>query len=124
MTLLQVAPSHLHSNQLKMPLPGIKRFCSATCRATGEPCKNPAAFNFPVCRYHGAHPPETVARGAEHGRYKTGNYTQATKEEYRAASVRLLDLEAAAMRMGLIRGKKTPGRKPGLSSKSSSNEKG
>ena len=95
-----------------MPLPHITRFCRSTCRATGQPCRNPAAYGMPVCAKHGAHPRDTVKRGADHGGYKSGEYTQTAKAEGRAAAARLRDLETMAFNMGLMRGKRTPGRKP------------
>ena len=56
----------------RMPLPRIKTFCTATCKATGVACLNPAAFGMPVCRYHGARKPESVARGKAHGQFIHG----------------------------------------------------
>lgn len=97
-----------------MPLRRIKIFCTATCRATSEPCKNPAAFGMPVCRFHGAHGPETVKRGEDHGCFKNGEYTQATKIAYRAAVKRLMDLESVAFQAGMMTGRRTRGRKPVL----------
>lgn len=96
-----------------MPLRRIKKFCTATCRATSAPCKNPAAFGMPVCRFHGAHKPETVRRGSDHGRFKTGQFTQATKATYRESAIQLMDLETIGFRVGMITGRRTPGRKPG-----------
>lgn len=95
-----------------MPLRRIKNFCTATCKARQEPCKNPAAFGMPVCRVHGARKPESVARGAEHGRYKTGEFSQTSKAAYRAALIRLAELEAAGFRTGLLTGQRTCGRTP------------
>lgn len=66
-----------------------------------------------VCRYHGAKRPEAVRRGGTHGRYKTGDFTQVVKVAYRQGAARLTELEGMAFRMGLMAGKRTPGRKPG-----------
>ena len=73
---------------------------------------NPAAFGQAVCRYHGARPPKSIQRGADHGRYKTGYYTQDAKAEHRAASARLMDLEEIGFRLGFMTGERTRGRKP------------
>ncbi len=98
-----------------MPLPNVKHFCHATCKATGKACLNPAAFGMPVCRYHGAKRPESVRRGAEHGRYKYGAFTQLAKEEYRQGAMRLMDLENIGFQLGMLSGRRTVGRKPGSS---------
>lgn len=95
-----------------MPLRRIKKFCSATCKATGVACLNPAAWGQPVCRYHGARPPATIQRGAAHPRFKTGQYTQDAKAAYKAAAVKLMDLENMGFRLGMMSGQRTPGRKP------------
>lgn len=96
-----------------MPLPHIKKFCCAKCKATGDACQNPAAFGMRVCRYHGAKKPEAVRCGSAHGRYKTGVFTQSTKVAYRQSAVRLAELEVVAFQLGMMTGKRTPGRKPG-----------
>jgi len=95
-----------------MPLPRIKKFCCATCKATGVACLNPAAFGQAVCRYHGARRPSSIERGAAHPRFKTGQYTQATKASYKAAVKVLMNLEDIGFRLGLMVGTRTPGRKP------------
>ena len=94
-----------------MPLPHIKTFCCAKCKATGAACLNPAAYGMPVCRYHGARSSTSIRRGAEHGRYKTGEFTQASKADYRKGALRLMELERMAFDIGLIRTRKA-GRKP------------
>lgn len=96
-----------------MPLPHIKTFCCAKCKATGNTCLNPAAFGMRVCRYHGAKKPDAVRRGAAHGRYKSGAFTQTAKDGYRQASVRLMELQNLGFGLGMMLGKRTPGRKPG-----------
>jgi hypothetical protein len=95
-----------------MPLPRIKKFCTAKCKATGVTCLNPAAWHQAVCRYHGARPLKSIQRGADHGRYKTGYYTQDAKAAHRAAAVRLMDLENLGFQIGLLAGPRTRGRKP------------
>jgi hypothetical protein len=96
-----------------MPLPNLNKRCTALCKARADQCRNPAAYGMPVCRFHGAHRPDTVKRGVSHGRYQTGEFSQAAIAEGRAAAVRLRDLEDMAFNMGLMAGqKRTPGRKP------------
>lgn len=92
-----------------MPLKHITKFCTATCRARNAPCLNPAAFGMPVCVKHGAH--KVVARGENHGRYNNGAYTHAAKANQKAAIVRLALLEELGFRIGMMTGKRTPGRK-------------
>ena len=109
----QPALGRENTNRPTMPLPRIKKFCTAKCKATGVTCLNPAAWHQAVCRYHGARPPKSIQRGADHGRYKTGYYTQDAKAEQRAGSTRLMDLEEIGFRLGIMAGKRTTGRKPG-----------
>jgi hypothetical protein len=115
MRKLRLRPAHGRGNteSQTMPLPRIKKFCCATCKATGVACLNPAAYGQAVCRYHGARPPSSIQRGADHGRYKTGYYTQASKATHRATAARLMDLEEIGFRLGFMVGNRTPGRKPG-----------
>ena len=94
-----------------MPLPNVKRFCHATCKATGKMCLNPAAFGMPVCRYHGAKKPQSIRHGAAHGRYKTGEFTQVSKLAYRQGADRILEIEEVAFNAGLLR-TRMAGRKP------------
>ena len=93
-----------------MPLPNVKRLCSAICRRNGQPCQNPAAYGQKTCRSHGAHP--KVAKGEAHGRYKTGDYTQEAKASYRTSAANLLEMEALAFNSGLMIGLRTRGRRP------------
>jgi hypothetical protein len=96
----------------KMPLPYIKKFCSAICRSTQQPCKNSAAFGMQTCRYHGARAPATVRSGERHPQYKHGGYTKIEVAAYRAASLRLARLEEICYNNGWISGPKKTGRKP------------
>ncbi len=94
-----------------MPLPNLKTRCSALCRARGYQCLNPAAFGMPVCRYHGARRTQAIKRGEEHGRYKSGEFTQATKLAYREGIARIVELETLAFRVGMTKTRRA-GRKP------------
>ena len=95
-----------------MPLPNVKRFRHATCKATGNNCRNPAAYGMSVCRYHGAKRPKSIRHGAAHGRYKSGEFTKASKKASKQASVRLMDLENMGFQLGMMTGERTRGRKP------------
>lgn len=75
---------------------------------------NPAAFGMKVCRYHGAHRPEMVKRGANHPRYKHGNETIEAKAERSLKLAELRKLEELSFALGLVT-EGTPrwrGRKP------------
>lgn len=89
------------------------RRCTAMCRSRGERCRNAPAYGCKTCRYHGAKRQEATKVGAEHGRYKTGYYTQDAKAMHKATTIRLMDLEEIGFRLGIMAGKRTPGRKPG-----------
>ena len=95
-----------------MPLPRIKKFCTAKCKATGVTCLNPASFGQAVCRYHGARRPSSIQRSAAHPRFKTGQYTQATKDAYKAAVKKLMQIEELGFKAGWMSGERTRGRKP------------
>lgn len=108
--LLSYARELSGTRRTTMPLPHIKRLCSATCRRTGQPCQNPAAYGQKTCRFHGAH--KTVASGRAHGMYKTGEYTKESKQRDRESAKRLLELEAMAFGASLVNGNRTRGRRP------------
>ena len=114
MTKFSQQPAHGRENTESptMPLPRIKKFCCATCKATGVACLNPAAFGQAVCRYHGARPTKSIQRGTDHGRYKDGYYTQDAKATHRATAARLMGLEEIGFRLGFMTGERTRGRKP------------
>ncbi len=77
-------------------------------------CLNPAAYGMPVCRYHGARNPQAVKRNTEHGRYKTGQFSQATKMTYKVATLKLAELERLGFSQSLMEGLRTRGPKPKL----------
>lgn len=91
-----------------MPLPHIKNFCSAKSKRSGQPCKNPAAFGCKTCRFHGAH---RIRRNKEAPNYKTGIFSESGIAAYRSDMARLNELEDVGFKIGLIAGKRTPGRK-------------
>ena len=95
-----------------MPLPNIKKQCTAIKRKTGTRCKNPAAWGCKTCRYHGARRPSSIKRGKDHPQYRHGRETKEAREGYSEASSRLRKLEEAGFKSGLLVGSKTVGRKP------------
>ena len=99
-----------------MPLPNVisgkARRCTATCKARGDQCFNPAAFDMAVCRYHGARRPETVRRGANCPQYRHGRETLEAKAERSRGLAELRDLEALTFALGLAKGPRWRGRKP------------
>lgn len=94
-----------------MPLPHIKKICSAKSRRTGLPCRNPAAYGCLTCRFHGAH---RIRRDKDAPNYKTGIYSESGIAEYRARMTQLLVLENLGFETGLMSGCRTKGRKPEL----------
>ena len=115
MTKFSQQPAHGRENteSQTMPLPRIKKFCCATCKATGVACLNPAAFGQTVCRYHGARPPSSIQRGAAHPGFKSGQYTKETKAAYKATVRKLMDIEELGFKAGWMSGDRTRGRKQG-----------
>jgi len=99
-----------------MPLPfvvtGRAPQCTARAKHSRQRCLNPAAHGMPVCRNHGARRPETVIRGAAHPQFRHGNETQASKATRSAKLTELRDLEASMFTLGVLQGKRWPGRKP------------
>jgi hypothetical protein len=99
-----------------MPLPNVVNGtavrCTAKCKATGERCRNLAAFGMPVCRCHGARRPETIKRGKDHPGWRHGEETLVAKAERSAKLAELRDLEALSFGLGLASGQRWRGRKP------------
>jgi hypothetical protein len=99
-----------------MPLPSVTRWsapqCTARAKHSRQRCLNPAAHGMPVCRNHGARRPETVKRGPDHPNFKIGEQTQDAKAARSAKLAELRDLEAAMFTLGVMQGKRWPGRKP------------
>jgi len=93
------------------------RQCSARSKRTKLQCRAPAMRGKAVCRTHGGlstgpKTPEGRQRCAE-ARTVHGRETRAIRKESQEASVRLRELEELARAIGMIRGPKTRGRKPG-----------
>ena len=99
-----------------MPLPSISKYgakqCRAKCKATQQQCRNPAAFNTSVCRYHGARRPESIKRGKDHPNYRHGEETLEAKAERSAASMQMRELEAMMYILGMTDAPRWRARKP------------
>ena len=82
-----------------MPLPNIKKQCTAKNRRTGLRCKNPAAFSCRTCRYHGA---RQILSGTDHPNYKHGQSTKVAIESYQNKVKELDALEDLALSIGMV----------------------
>lgn len=91
-----------------MPLPHIKKLCSAKSKRTGLPCRNPAAYGCRTCKTHGAH---RIRRGKDAPNFKSGMYSESRIAEYRADMSRLQHIEEIGFLAGLLKGHRTKGRK-------------
>lgn len=87
-----------------MPLRRITKFCTATCRASGERCKNPAAHQMSTCRSHGARPQSTVLRGEDNPNYKHGLTTLNAKAAYKASRSTFKEIARLGRHAGLYEG--------------------
>jgi hypothetical protein len=65
--------------------------CSAHCKHTKQPCRNPAVRGKKVCRMHGAF--AGAPRGERHGNYRHGRRTIAAKETRRRVREMIRDAE-------------------------------
>ncbi|MGV0952818.1 MAG: hypothetical protein ACOYBR_00735 [Fluviibacter sp.] len=93
-----------------MPLPNMKKQCTAKAKSTGKRCNNPAASNN-CCRLHGGAYFKRIS-GPEHHWFKHGDRSKQgilTQKEIRR---RLAYLEEIGYIAGILKGKRTPGRKP------------
>ena len=59
-----------------MPLPYLKKKCTAKSKRTGLPCNNPQAFTCGTCRVHGARRQETIKKGKDHPQFTFGHETR------------------------------------------------
>jgi len=58
---------------------GRAQQCTATSKRTRQRCQCLAAYDCRTCYVHGARKKEGIRHGAEHGRYRHGEYTQDSK---------------------------------------------
>ena len=59
-----------------MPLPYLKKKCTARSKRTGLPCNNPSAYACKTCRVHGARRQETIKKGKDHPQFTFGHETR------------------------------------------------
>ena len=86
--------------------------CTARAKSTRQRCLNPAAYGCRTCRLHGARKLTSIKRGKCHPNYRHGNETLEAKRQRSAGLARLREIEDDLIKRGLIRGKRTVGRKP------------
>lgn len=70
-----------HVAHMRLALANVPR-CKARSKQSGQKCQGFCVKGFSVCRMHGAR--SNPRRGPEHGRYRTGFYTQEALAERRA----------------------------------------
>ncbi len=90
--------------------------CNARSKRTGVQCRAPAAKGKTKCRFHGG---ASTGPKTEQGRQRCaeaktihGNETRKARAERALAIRRLRALEDLGHALGIMRGAKTPGRKP------------
>jgi len=90
--------------------------CTAISKRSGERCKAPAVHGKTKCRMHGGR--STGPRTAE-GRQRCaaaktvhGRETRTIRKERSKKLCELLQIEAEMAKLGMLRGNRTPGRKP------------
>jgi len=92
--------------------------CNAKSKRTGFQCRAPAAKGKTKCRFHGGvstgpKTPEGRQRCAE-AKTIHGNETRKARSERALAIRRLRALEELGHALGIMKGARTPGRKPNL----------
>ena len=68
--------------------------------------------NVATCRLHGARKQKSIKRGKYHPNYRHGTETLEAKRLRSVGLARLREIEDDLIRRGLIRSKRTVGRKP------------
>lgn len=90
--------------------------CSAKSKRTGQQCRAPASQGKTRCRFHGGAStgPKTPEGRARCAAAKTvhGFESRKTRAEHAEGMHRLRDLEDLGYRLGIMSGRRTPGRKP------------
>ena len=105
-----VAKRSINRGAYLLPLPNLKKQCSANNRTTGHRCKNPAAFGCKTCRFHGAR--RHIPKGVDHPNYKHGERTLEAMSQYSQKVAELDELENLGHQYGFMSGPKRRGRKP------------
>ena len=101
-----------------MPLPSVTKHranqCRARAKSTRQRCLNPAAYGCRTCRLHGARRQNTIKRGKSHPNYRHGMETLEAKRKRAIKLAELREIENDLIKRGLIKCKRTVGRKPKL----------
>ncbi len=89
-----------------MPLPGLKRQCTARSKRSGARCLNPCVVSwretpFAVCRMHGPRR-GSYPHGTEAPNFRHGKATREARNADREMSLLLRDLEALSFKHGLV----------------------
>lgn len=89
-----------------MPLPGLKRQCTARSKRSGRRCLNPCVVSwgekpFSVCRMHGPRR-SAYPTGPAAPNYRHGEETREAKAERSRMLAELRDLEALSFAYGLV----------------------
>ena len=99
-----------------MPLPSLSQYrakqCTARAKSTQHRCLNPAAFGCRTCRLHGARRRSSIKVGICHPNYLHGTETLQAKRKRSLKLGELREIENNLLARGLIKGKRTVGRKP------------
>ena len=99
-----------------MPLPSLSQYrakqCTARAKSTQHRCLNPAAFGCRTCRLHGARKRSSIKAGIDHPNYLHGTETLSAKRKRSLKLGELREIENDLLARGLIKGKRTAGRKP------------
>ena len=102
-----------------MPLPSVSEHranqCTAVSKSKKQRCLNPAAHGCRTCRLHGARRQNTIKRGECHPNFRHGMETIEAKRQRSKKLAELREIETDLITRGLIRSKRTMGRKPGIS---------
>ena len=89
-----------------MPLPGLKRQCTARSKRSGVRCLNPCVVSwrekpFSVCRMHGPRR-SLYPTGSGSPNFRHGKATREAREGDRQMAILLRDLEALSYAYGLV----------------------
>ena len=99
-----------------MPLPSVSQHgasqCTARAKSTKHRCLNPAAYGCKTCRLHGARKATSIKRGKCHPNYQHGTETLEAKRQRSIKLAELREIEDHLIKRGLMRRKRTVGRKP------------
>ena len=99
-----------------MPLPSVSQHgasqCIARAKSTKQRCLNPAAYGCRTCRLHGARKATSIKRGKCHPNYQHGTETLEAKRQRSIKLAELREIEDDLIKRGLMRSKRTVGRKP------------